>query len=149
MKYTSAISDKKRMMLGSVAMFGWLASIGGLIFYMVSGAEGLGTVVLSVIFLFNCLSVLFVLIGLIEIISQRIRKRTRTISKGNLIFGFRFAVFGSLAGFVCSGAAVLIDFIWLYEGGACFAAQCVMADASLVGFAFGLPILRSFKLEKE
>ncbi len=147
MKYTSTISDKKWLTLGLLSDLGWIAYFVGFALYLINGADGLGTVVLSVTFLLNCLCVLAVAVGIIEIISQRIRRLSRTIGKGDLIFGFGFAVFGALAGFLLTGASAVIDVLLQYETGMCFAAQIIMAVGALVCFAFGLPIMRSFKPE--
>ena len=147
MKYTSNISDKKWLTLGLLSDVGWIAYFVGFALYMLSGADGLGTLVLSVTFLLNCLCVLAVAVGIIEIISQRIRRLSRTIGKGDLIFGFGFAVFGALAGFLLTGASAVIDVLLQYETGMCFAAQIIMAVGALVCFAFVLPIMRSFKPE--
>ena len=147
MKYTSTISDKKWLTLGLLSDLGWIAYFVGFALYLINGADGLGTVVLSVTFLLNCLCVLAVAVGIIEIISQRIRRLSRTIGKGDLIFGFGFAVFGALAGFLLTGASAVIDVLLKYETGMCFVSQIIMAVGALVCFAFGLPIMRSFKPE--
>ena len=148
MKYTSTISDKKWLTLGLLSDLGWIAYFVGFALYLINGADGLGTVVLSVTFLLNCLCVLAVAVGIIEIISQRIRRLSRTIGKGDLIFGFGFVIYGALAGFLLTGVSAVIDVLLQYETGMCFAAQIIMAVGALACFAFGLPIMRSFKPEK-
>ena len=147
--YTSELSGAKWLTLGLLSDAGWIAYFVGFVLYMANGADGLGTTALSVTFLLNCLCVLAVMIGIIEIISQRIRKLRRTIQKGDLIFGFGFTVFGSLGGFLSSGASAVMDILMNYESGMCFAAHIVTAAGALTCFAFGLPILRSFKPENE
>ena len=147
MKYTSTISDKKWLTLGLLSDLGWIAYFVGFALYLINGADGLGTVVLSVTFLLNCLCVLAVAVGIIEIISQRIRRLSRTISKRDLLFGFGFVIYGALAGFLLTGVSAVIDVLLQYETGMCFAAQIIMAVGALVCFAFGLPIMRSFKPE--
>ena len=145
MKYTSNISDIKWLTLGLLSDVGWIAYFVGFALYMLSGADGLGTLVLSVTFLLNCLCVLAVAVGIIEIISQRIRRLKRTIGKGDLVCGFGFVVFGSLAGFLLTGVSAVIDILLKYETGMCFVSQIIMAVGALVCFAFGLPIMRSFR----
>ncbi len=146
--YTTELSGAKWLTLGLLSDFGWIAYFVGFVLYMANGADGLGTTALSVTFLLNCLCVLAVMIGIIEIISQRIRKLRRTIQKGDLIFGFGFVVFGSLGGFLSSGASAVMDILMKYESGMCFASQLLMTVGSLVCFAFGLPVLRSFKSDQ-
>ena len=148
MKYTSTISDKKWLTLGLLSDLGWIAYFVGFALYMINGADGLGTVVLSITFLLNCLAVLAVMIGIIAVISQRIRKLSRTISKRDLLFGFGFVIYGALAGFLLTGVSAVIDVLLQYETGMCLASQIMMAVGALVCFAFGLPIMRSFKPEK-
>ena len=147
MKYTSTISDKKWLTLGLLSDLGWIAYFVGFALYMINGADGLGTVVLSITFLLNCLAVLAVMIGIIAVISQRIRKLRRTINRSDLISGFGFTIYGALAGFLITGVSAVIDVLMKYETGMCFAAQIIMAVGALVCFAFGLPIMRSFKPE--
>ncbi len=145
MKYTTKLSDNKRLTLGLISDAGWIAYFTGFGLYLTNGADGLGTVALSVTFLLNCLAVLAVFVGIIEILSQRIRRLNRTVQKGDLIFGFGFVVYGALGGLLVSGASAVIDILLRYETGMCFASQIIMAAGALVCFAFGLPIMRSFK----
>ena len=147
MKYTSTISDW--LTLGLLSDLGWIAYFVGFALYLINGADGLGTVVLSVTFLLNCLCVLAVAVGIIEIISQRIRRLSRTIGKGDLIFGFGFVIYGALAGFLLTGVSAVIDVLLQYETGMCFAAQIIMAVGALVCFAFGRPIFKSFKPQEQ
>ena len=149
MKYTSTISDKKWLTLGLLSDLGWIAYFVGFALYLINGADGLGTVILSVTFLLNCLAVLAVMIGIIGIISQRIRKLSRTISKRDLLFGFGFVIYGALAGFLLTGVSAVIDVLLQYETGMCFAAQIIMAVGALVCFAFGRPIFKSFKPQEQ
>ncbi len=65
-----------------------------------------------------------------------------------LIFGFGFVIYGALAGFLLTGVSAVIDVLLQYETGMCLASQIMMAVGALVCFAFGLPIMRSFKPEK-
>ena len=139
----------KWLALGLLSDLGWIAYFAGFALYMAGGADGLGTVAISVTFLLNGLAVLAVIIGILEIISQRIRKIRRTVQRADLIFGFGFVVFGGLAGFLLSGVSAVIDIFLKYETGICFAAQIIMAAGGLVCFAFGWPILRSFQPEEE
>ena len=146
--YQSHLSGKKRLTLELLLDAGWAAYLTGFALYLTNGADGLGTVALSATFLLNCLAVLAVVVGIIGMIAQRIRGINRTVQKGDLIFGFGFVIFGALGGFLLSGASAVIDIVLKYETGMCFAAQIIMAAGALVCFAFGLPILRSFKSEK-
>lgn len=142
--YESSISDKKRLTLGLLSDVGWLMYFAGMAIYMINGADGLGTVVLSVTFLLNWLCILAILVGIIGLISQRIRKLGRRLTKSQLVIGFGLIICGSFAGFLFSGAAAAMDLLFHYETRICFASQCMMAAGALVCFAFGLPILRSF-----
>ena len=145
--YETGISKSKWLTMGLVSDAGWIAYFTGFALYIINGADGLGTVVLSALFLLNCLAVISVVIGIAELISQRIRKLSRRLSPLQLAVGFGFVVFGSLAGFLFSAAASVIDLLSGYESGMCFAAQIIMASGAVVCFAFGLPVLRSFKPE--
>lgn len=147
--YESNISDKKWLTLGLVSDVGWIAYFAGLALYMTSGADGLGTVIISVLFLLNCLCGLAVLVGIVALILQRVRKLSRRLKRSQLVIGFGLVVYGALGGFWVSGAAVVIDILSRYETGLCFAAQCVMAAGAFICFAFGLPIMRSFRPETD
>ena len=146
--YTSNLSAKKRLTLGLLSDAGRIAYLTGFVLYLTNGADGLGTVALSATFLLNCLAVLAVVVGIMEILSQKIRKLNRTIKRGDLIFGFGFVVFGALGGCLLCGASAVIDILLKYETGMCFASQLLMTVGSLVCFAFGLPVLRSFKSDQ-
>ena len=143
--YTTKLPDKQWLMLGLISDLGWIAYFAGFALYMISGAEGLETVILSALFLLGGLCVLTVLVGIIELISQRVRQLDRRLKRIQLVTGFGFVIYGSLAGFLLSTAAVFTDIIGGYETGMCFTAQIIMAAGALICFAFGLPIMRSFK----
>ena len=147
--YETQISDKKWLTLRLISDVGWLMYFAGMALYMISGADGLGTVILSATFLLGWLCILAMLIGIIELVSQRIRKLNRRLKKSQLVSGFGFVVYGSLAGCLLSAASVVTDILFGYETGMCLAAQCVMAAGAFICFAFGLPIMRSFKPEEQ
>lgn len=147
--YESKISGKKRLTLGLISDIGWLMYFAGMALYMLNGADGLGTVILSATFLLNWMCILVMLVGIIALISQRVRKLNRRIKKSQLVTGFGFVIYGALGGFLFSAASAVIDLLLRYETGMCFAAQCVMAAGALVCFVFGLPIMRSFRPEEQ
>ncbi|MBQ3265082.1 MAG: hypothetical protein IJH07_04830 [Ruminococcus sp.] len=143
--YDSKLSDGRLKLYAALSAAGAAALLIGIVLYMTNGADGLGTIVLSTTFLLTLLSSLFVLIGVIVLISQRVRKLNRMLSKRQLVTGFGFAVFGALIAGICTLIAVSVDVILHYETGICFAAQCVMCAGGWLCFAFGLPIWKSFK----
>lgn len=145
--YESQISNKNRLILGLLSDIGWILFFTAIVLYMTSGADGLGTVAVSAFFLLTLLSAVIVLIGIVALIVQRVKKLSRRISRRQLITGYGFTVFGALAGCVFSLCSVVIDLIFQYETGICFAAQCLMCAGALLCFVFSLPILRSFKKE--
>lgn len=147
--YESNISDKKWLTLGLVSDVGWLMYFAGLALYMLNGADGLGTVIISALFLLNGLCVLAVLVGIIELILQRVRKLSRRLKRSQLVIGFGLVVYGALGGFLFTGASVVIDILFGYEIGMCLAGQCLMAAGAFICFAFGLPIMRSFRPEEQ
>ena len=90
---------------------------------------------------------LSVLTGIVELISQRIRKLDRRLKKSQVIMSFGCCVCGGLAGGLVSLFSAAVDLLFHYETGMCFAAQCMMAVGGLLCFGFGLPIWRSFRPE--
>ena len=143
--YETHLSKGKRLTLGLLSDAGWIAYFTGLALYMINGADGLETVVLSALFLFNCLAVVAVAIGLIALMIQRIRKSGRRMTRGQRIAGFGLVTGGSLAGFLLCMAAIVIDLLFGHETGVCFVSQIIMASGALLCFAFGLPIMQSFR----
>jgi hypothetical protein len=143
--YETHLSKGKWLTLGLLSDAGWIAYFGGLALYMINGAGGLGTVALSALFLLNCLAVVAVAAGIIALISQRIRKLGRRLTRGQLCRSFGLVIYGSLAGFLCSTAAVVIDLLFGFETGICFVSQIIMGVGALLCFAFGLPIMKSFR----
>lgn len=141
------LSDGKWLALGLISDVGWLLYFAGFTLYLLSGADGLGTVILSAAFLLNAAAALSVLTGIVELISQRIRKLDRRLKKSQVIMGFGCCVCGGLAGGLVSLFSAAVDLLFHYETGMCFAAQCMMAVGGLLCFGFGLPIWRSFRPE--
>lgn len=143
--YETHLSKGKWLTLGLLSDAGWIAYFTGLALYMINGADGLGTVALSALFLLNCLAVVAVAAGIVILIFQRIRKLGRRLTRGQRIAGFGLVTGGSLAGFLLCTAAVATDLLLGYETGACFVSQIIMATGALLCFAFGLPIMKSFR----
>lgn len=143
--YESKISDKRWLILGLLSDIGWIMLFSGIVMYMVNGADGLGTVAISALFLITLLSAVFVLIGVIALITQRIRKIDRVLTKRQLVISFGFVVFGALTAAAASMGSVFVDALWHYETGVCFIARCLMYAGGLICFAFGYPIFKSFK----
>ena len=133
------------MVLALLSDIGRILLFAGIVLYMANGADGLGTIVISALFLITLLSAVFVLIGVIALITQRIRKIGRELTKRQLTVGFGFAVFGALIAAAAATGSVFVDVFWHYETGICFVSQCMMAAGGLICFIFGYPIFRSFK----
>ena len=143
--YESKISDKRWLILGLLSDIGWIMLFAGIVMYMANGADGLGTVAISALFLVTLLSAVFVLFGVIALITQRMRKIDRVLTKRQLVISFGFVVFGALTAAAASMGSVFVDALWHYETGVCFIAQCLMYAGGLICFAFGYPIFKSFK----
>ena len=69
--YESKISDKRWLILGLLSDIGWIMLFAGIVMYMANGADGLGTVAISALFLVTLLSAVFVLFGVIALITRR------------------------------------------------------------------------------
>lgn len=140
------MTEKKQFTCTVISLIGAVILLLGIVLYMVSGANGLGTVIISVTFLLTLFSTLLMLIGIAVLIAQKVRKISRPLTKKQLVCGFGFKVFGALAAGVAALVAVIAD-LWLHcEAGIFLSCQMVMCVGGLVCFAFGLPL---FKLRQK
>ncbi len=142
------LSDKKRLAFTLLSDLGLILFFFGLVRYLVAGADGLGTVVLSGAFLITAVCAILMLTGVISLISQIVRKIGRRITKRQLITGYAFPVFSSLAAFLSTLTAVVLDILFRYETGVCLVAQCEMCIGAFICFLFVLPIYRGFNRVK-
>lgn len=143
--YVSRMSERARYWLDIFSYVGVFVLIYGVVKYFIGGAQGLNTVILSVLFIMNLIASCFALAGAIVTFIQRMKDFDKALTKKQLITGRGFCAFGGLAAGVISLCAFIIDCIMMYEGVDCFAAQGIMFSGGLICFAFGLPVFVSFR----
>lgn len=115
-------SNQKRRLLTAGMFVGCAAVPVGLAVYMLGGADGLGSVAVSVCFLLTAAAALVILTGGVS-----------SVVRPKKPFGIRLMMFGALAAGISTFAAVVFDLLFGYEGGMCFGAQCVMCVGSWLG----------------
>ena len=132
--YHCKISDKQRLILTLCAVPGLILFFVGLTTYMLNGAEGLETVVISALFLLTALCIPVILTGAAALICQRIKGIGRELTPRQLMLGVKFSAYGSLGAGLLTLTALFLDFLFHYEGGMCMLAQGEMSLGALILF---------------
>ena len=138
--YISDLENKKRLFFSLLASCGLMLFLASLSVYMINGAEGLDSVVISACFLLTALSAIVILIGAGVSASQKLRGITRKLGKRELITGLGFLTYGSLAGAIFTLPAAAIQ-LWQGFSPILYGLMCL---GCTVSFVFELRVLKSF-----
>lgn len=106
--YETKISDKRWMVYDVLGNIGWIAYYVCLVLAFVKYGENLVLNIVSVI------PAAFILLGLGELISERIAKLDRVLSRARLLRGFGALMLGSILGVIVSVVAVSVQFNVVY-----------------------------------
>lgn len=106
--YETKISDKRWMVYDVLGNIGWIAYYVCLVLTFVKYGENLVLNILSVI------PAAFILLGLGELISERIAKLDRVLSRARLLRGFGALMLGSILAGIVSVVAVAMQFNVVY-----------------------------------
>ena len=105
--YETHISDARWIAYDLPGNVGWIAYLTGVILTFAKQPELLRSGWMLAILLAAVLPAIMMLVGIVELISERIHKLDRVLSKKRLYRGFGMLYFGGLAGTLLSAAGVI------------------------------------------
>ena len=109
--YETKISDGRWMAYDIPGNLGWISYITGLLLSFLKKPEFMDSRVLFALLLVSVIPALMMLIGILELINERIHKLDRILSKKRLYRGFGMLLFGGIAGTVLSALALICGLV--------------------------------------
>lgn len=140
--YESKISDAKWIAYDIPGNVGWITFFAGLILCFIKKPAIIENKIVFLLILLDLLCAIAMIIGIAELISERIHKLDRVLPKKRLYRGFGALVFGGLAGTVISLIALAIALIKGLEGTVYLGFLC---GGGLLCFIFCVLLLKEYK----
>lgn len=140
--YESGISDARWIAYDLPGNVGWIAFLAGLIMCFMKRPEITGNNAILALLILDLFCAAAMVVGIIELISERIQKLDRVLPKKRLYRGFGALTFGGLAGTVFSLSA-LATALWKGLRGASYLG--IMTGGGLICFVFGGLLLLGYK----
>lgn len=140
--YESKISDAKWIAYDLPGNVGWITFLAGLALCFIKKPEIMGNKVIVVLLLFDLLCAAVMIIGIVELVSERIQKLDRILPKKRLYRGFGSLTFGGLAGALISLWALAVA---LTNGLTGTVYLGVLFGGGLLCFVFGGLLLKEYK----
>ena len=128
-KYTTKISDRKWWAYDIPGNIGW-------ILYIIMTIISISKHPKLFVTILAAFPAVFMLIGVVELIRERVKKLDRVLSKWNLIFGFGTLTLGGLLGFLFSLAGAIHHFSGCH---------ILAAVGGLLCFVFAGLLLKGYK----
>lgn len=140
--YESKISDAKWIAYDLPGNAGWIMFLVGLVLCFAKKPEITGDKIIWVLLLLDLFCAAAMIVGIAELISERIQKLDRILPKKRLYRGFGSLTVGGLAGTVISLPALTIAWMNGLTGAAYLGVLCV---GGLLCFVFGGLLLKEYK----
>lgn len=140
--YGSKISNAKWIACDIPGNIGWISFLVGLILCLTGRPEIMENKAVFVLVLLDLPCGAAMLLGIAELLSERVQKLDRVLPKRRLYRGFGVLTFGGLAGAVLSLAALAIALLEGLDGTTCLGLLC--GGGSLCFVFCGL-LLREYK----
>lgn len=140
--YESKISNAKWIAYDLPGNVGWMMFLVGLVLCFTKKSEITGDKIILVLLLFDLLCAAAMVVGIVELVSERIQKLDRILPKKRLYRGFGSLTFGGLAGMVISLPALVVALMNGLTGAAYLGVLCV---GGLLCFIFGGLLLKEYK----
>lgn len=140
--YESKISNAKWIAYDLPGNVGWIMFLVGLVLCFTKKSEITGDKIILGLLLFDLLCAATMIVGIVELISERIQKLDRILPKKRLYRGFGSLTFGGLAGMVISLPALAVALMNGLTGAAYLGVLCV---GGLLCFVFGGLLLKEYK----
>lgn len=144
--YESKISDARWIAYDLPGNAGWIAFLAGLVMCLIRRPGITGDRVIRALLLLDGLCAAVMIVGIVELIGERLQKLDRILPKERLYRGFGALAFGGLAGLVFSLIALAAAFANGLDGTLYLA---VMAAGGLLCFVFGGLLFREYKELKQ
>lgn len=122
--YRTEITDKRWIVYDILGNLGWIMYLAGLIFCCVKEQCMQNKMILAVIVL-AVIPAVAMIVGIIELVNERINKLDRLLPKKRLLRGFGALTFGGVSGTLISGIAMVLDFIFNQEVNVNFIIMCI------------------------
>lgn len=140
--YESKISNAKWIAYDLPGNVGWMMFLVGLVLCFTKKSEITGDKIILVLLLFDLLCAAAMVVGIVELVSERIQKLDRILPKKRLYRGFGSLTFGGLAGMAISLPALVVALMNGLTGAAYLGVLCV---GGLLCFIFGGLLLKEYK----
>lgn len=140
--YESKISNAKWIAYDLPGNVGWIMFLVGLVLCFIKKPEITGDKVIWVLLLLDLLCAAAMIVGIGELISERIQKLDRILSKKRLYRGFGSLTFGGLAGTVISLFALIVALKKGLNGEVDLGFLCA---GGFLCFVFGGLLLKEYK----
>lgn len=140
--YESKISDAKWIAYDLPGNAGWIAFLVGLILCFTQKTEITGNKVILTLLLFDLICAAVMIVGVVELISERIQKLDRILPKKRLYRGFGSLTLGGLLATVSSLLALIVALINGLTGAVYLVVLC---GGGLLCFVFGGLLLKEYK----
>ncbi|MBR1531835.1 MAG: hypothetical protein IJ643_07240 [Eubacterium sp.] len=135
-KYESKISDARWIAYDLPGNVGWIAYITGLVLLLVNKV--------AVISIISVIPAALMIIGIAELVSERISKLDRILPKSRLYRGFGALTLGGALGIVASATALIIAAIGSDE----ILYPIIMLGGAILCFIFGGLLFKEYKRQK-
>ena len=140
--YESKISNARWIAYDLPGNVGWILFLVGLVLCFTKKPEITGDKVIWALLLLDLLCAAAMIVGIMELISERIQKLDRILPQKRLYRGFGSLTFGGLAGAVISLLALAVALMNGLTGAAYLGVLCV---GGLLCFVFGGLLLKEYK----
>lgn len=140
--YESKISNAKWIAYDLPGNVGWIMFLVGLVLCFTKKSEITGDKIILILLLLDLLCAAAMIVGIVELISERIQKLDRILPKKRLYRGFGSLTFGGLAGTAISLPALAVALMNGLTGAVYLGVLCV---GSLLCFVFGGLLLKEYK----
>lgn len=140
--YESKISNAKWIAYDLPGNVGWIMFLVGLVLCFTKKSEITGDKIILVLLLLDLICAAAMIVGIVELISERIQKLDRILPKKRLYRGFGSLTFGGLAGTVVSLLALVVTLMNGLTGVVYLGVLCV---GGLLCFVFGGLLLKEYK----
>ena len=135
-KYESKISDARWIAYDLPGNVGWIAYITGLVLLLVNKV--------AVISIISVIPAALMIIGIAELVSERISKLDRILPKSRLYRGFGALTLGGALGIVAPATALIIAAIGSDE----ILYPIIMLGGAILCFIFGGLLFKEYKRQK-
>ena len=140
--YESKISDAKWIAYDIPGNVGWIAFLAGLILCFLKRPESMENKLIFCLLCVDLLCGIAMLVGVGELISERLQKLDRVLPKKRLYRGFGALAFGGLAGMIVSLAAFAAALAKGLSGAGYLG---ILAFGGALCFLFGSLLFREYK----